>query len=205
VAHEFFKKVCGDYQQNVRMILTEETHYSIGQCTMESSRALNEEPVFGQTGGGNEVAGTRFTKPTGWQSNNSSSVSKLSKAIGKPIGPNSLLKVMAGDVLNASTDYYYQSSVNNNNNSFVSDVINNLLAAISGSSVTNAATKGATTAIGNNLNGNVPFSNITNPNQYSNDNLPRAYLNVLFFDERFNYVEEGSAFIRTFLSADHNF
>ncbi len=90
---------------------------------METSRAANEEPVFGQTGGGNEVATTRFATPSGWQSNSSGSVSKLSKAIGKPIVPNGLLKVMAGDEINATTQYYYTGTVSNNNNSFVSDVV----------------------------------------------------------------------------------
>jgi hypothetical protein len=37
-----------DYQQNVRMILTQETHSSFGTATMETARAGVEEPVFGQ-------------------------------------------------------------------------------------------------------------------------------------------------------------
>jgi RHS repeat-associated protein len=191
-----------DYQENIGMILSEESHYSLGQCTMETSRAANEEPVFGQTGGGNEVATTRFTKPTGWTSNTSNSVSKLSKAIGKPIGPNSLLKVMAGDVVNASTQYYYGGAVTNNNNSFVGDVVNNLLLAITGSNVTSATTKAGTTGIGSNLNGSTPFANITDPHKNTTDNYPRAYLSVLFFDERFNFVEEGSSYARTMQAGD---
>jgi hypothetical protein len=59
-AYDYFIR---DYQENVRMILTEETHYSVGQCTMETARAANEEPVFGQTGGANEVVATRDGKP----------------------------------------------------------------------------------------------------------------------------------------------
>ncbi len=191
-----------DYQENVRMILTEESHFSMGKCTMETSRASNEEPVFGQTGGGNEVATTRFSTPSGWQSNSSGSVSKLSKAIGKPIGPNGLLKVMAGDEINATTQYYYTGTVSNNNNSFVSDVVNNLISAITGSNAATSAAKGSTAGIGANLNGSVPFANFTDPNKNSNDNYPRAYLSVLFFDERFNFIEEGSAIARTMQAGD---
>lgn len=33
-AYDYFIR---DYQENVRMILTEETHFSSGQCTMERS------------------------------------------------------------------------------------------------------------------------------------------------------------------------
>jgi len=62
------------------MILTEETHYSVNLCTEEPGRYSNEEPVFGQVGGANEVATTRFGKPPGWYSNSSSAVAKLSLA-----------------------------------------------------------------------------------------------------------------------------
>jgi hypothetical protein len=57
-----------DYQGNVRMILTEETHNGGNSCTMETARAANEEPVFGQVDAGgipsaaNEVK-ARFAKP----------------------------------------------------------------------------------------------------------------------------------------------
>ena len=60
-----------DYQKNVRMILTEETHQSTSVCTMETKRASIEDAVFGQPGAGNEVEATRYPKPMGWQSNTS--------------------------------------------------------------------------------------------------------------------------------------
>ncbi len=50
-----------DYQENVRMILTEEVHIGSNVCTMETNRAANEEPVFGKVdangnpSSGNEV------------------------------------------------------------------------------------------------------------------------------------------------------
>ena len=54
-----------DYQQNVRMILTEETHQSSSTATMETSRANTEDAVFGQPGGANEVEATRKPLPAG--------------------------------------------------------------------------------------------------------------------------------------------
>jgi len=193
-----------DYQENVRMILTEETHTSLNKGTMETGRAANEEPVFGQPGAGNEVATTRFPISSipgqstggGWQSNTSSSVSKLSKLSGHTIGPNSLLKVMAGDTLNASADYYYPTPVSNNSNSLVADVVNNLVMAISGSAATSSTVKGATSGISTNLNGSVPFANAADPDKTTTDNIPRAYLNIMFFDERFNFVAENSTAVR---------
>jgi len=100
---------------------------------------------------------------------------------------------MAGDVLNARADYYYQSPVTNNNNSLVIDV---LVQAISGSSVTNANVKGGTAGITTNLNGNLPFASISDPNKGTTDNIPRSYLNIMFFDERFNFVPENSTAVR---------
>lgn len=193
-----------DYQQNVRMILTEETHTGINACTMETSRATNEEPVFGQTGTGNEVVQTRFaisgipgqTTGGGWHSNTSSSVSRLSKLTGHTVGPNSLLKVMGGDVINAMASYYYPAAVNNNNNPLVSDIIGALVQTISTSTVTPTLVHGNTGNISSNLTASAPFSTITDPDKATTDHIPRAYLNIVFFDERFNFVQEGSTAVR---------
>jgi RHS repeat-associated protein len=186
-----------DYQQNVRMILTEETHSSYGTASMEDSRAGSEEPVFGQTGGANEVNTTRVNTPSGWGSNSSGRVSQLSKSTGHTVGPNSLLKVMAGDEISSSAQYYYQSPVTNNNNSLVSDIVTSLIQAISGNAAASHATEAGTAGISSNLNtSGGPLATIADPHQYTGDNIPRAYLNILFFDERFNFVGENSTLAR---------
>ncbi len=185
-----------DYQQNVRMILTEETHYGINECTMESARAANEEPVFGQQGTGNEVALTRIGNPPGWSSNTSNSVSKLGKLTGHTIGPNSLLKVMAGDMINARADYYYEAPVTNNTNPLIGDIVASLVNAISGSPATPDIVHGNTGNISSDLNASVPFQSIADPDKSGSGNIPRAYLNVMFFNERFEFVEENSTALR---------
>lgn len=178
------------------MILTEETHYGINEATMELDRAVNEEPYFGQQGGSNEVATTRFAKPGGWNANASSSVSKLSKLTGHTIGPNSLLKVMAGDVINAKADYYYPGPVTNNNNPLIADIVAALVNAITGSPAASGAIHGGTSNISSDLNASVPFKSIADPHQTGAGNIPRAYLNIMFFNERFEFVEEGSTAFR---------
>ena len=185
-----------DYQENVRMILTQETHYGINEATMEPERAGSEEPYFGQQGSSNEVAATRIAKPGGWNANTSSSVSKLSKLTGHTIGPNSLLKVMAGDVLSAKADYYYPGPVTNNNNSQIADIVTGLIQAITGSPAVNPIVHGSTTNISSDLNASVPFQSIADPDKNATDNIPRAYLNIMFFNERFEFVEEGSMALR---------
>ena len=47
------------------------------------------------------------------------------------------------------------------------------------------------------LNGNVPFTNLVAPDQTNSTGTnPKAYLSVIFFDERFNVVSEGSTALR---------
>ncbi|HZH97089.1 MAG TPA: hypothetical protein VEY06_14455, partial [Flavisolibacter sp.] len=196
-----------DYQENVRMILTEGIHTGSNQATMETSRAGNEEPFFGQTGTANEVAQTRFavsgipgqTTGDGWQHPDiGAQVSRLGKLVGKKTGPNSLLKVMAGDKISATAIYYYKNAAENvGSSTLVNDVLGTLVSAILGSGATTAITKGAATNISNNLGANLPFSSVVAPNaNNANDNIPKAYLTVLFFNERFEFVEEGSSFKR---------
>lgn len=206
-----------DYLSNVRMVLTEERHVGCNICTMEVERAPNEEPIFGKTDANgvpladNEVA-ARFpvndipgqTTGNGWQNNDiGSHVAKLYKgrrgANGRDMGPGSLLKVMAGDNISATTIYYYQNPVfnNTNNTSAINSILSSLTAAISSSGATSSVAHGAASNITNNLSSNVQFTNITSPDAGNPSGTnPKAYLSVLFFDERFNFVAEGSTTAR---------
>ncbi len=197
-----------DYQGNVRMILTEETHIGSNTCTMESARATNEEPVFGQVDNNgtptsaNEVA-ARFpvssipgqSSSNGWNDNTiGSHVSRIGALASSKVGPNTLLKVMAGDEVSARTIYYYKNpaSHNSNNNEILGALVNALTAVLSTSGATTSVVKGEVTTIQSNLNTiNTPLYYDTSPDATTSDNKPKAYLSVLFFDERFNYVDGG--------------
>ena len=96
---------------NVRTTITEEINKASSVCTMEDANATvkqNEEALFGNVTG-NEVVATRFIKPVAWTANTTAKVSKLQSPDGTATktGPNVLLRVMAGDLINATTDYYY--------------------------------------------------------------------------------------------------
>lgn len=179
-----------DYQQNVRMILTEEVHTASNTATMEPDRAVLEESIFGQAGSNNEVAVTRYTPvPAGWTGNTSSNVSRLGTISGHNIGPNTLQKVMAGDNVSATVQYYHQGTAGGNNTNFVPTVLGSLLQAISsGSSVGNLVKDNAGN-ITSNLGGVTGFVNALQPNGSNPPgNVPQAFLTVIFFDERFNFI-----------------
>lgn len=142
-----------DYQENVRMILTEEQHLGSNQCTMETTRSTVEEPLFGQPGTGNEVVQTRFAVAsipgqsggTGWNNANiGAQVSRIGKLATKKTGPNALLKVMAGDQVSSTVLYYYKSAVVNTttSNGLAADVLLSLGQAITGSPITSDLAKG---------------------------------------------------------------
>lgn len=179
-----------DYQQNVRMILTEELHTASNTATMELSRAALEESIFGQAGGNNEVLATRWDTPPGWSGNTTAKVSRTGTLSGHNVGPNVLQKVMAGDNINATVQYYHQGIAGGNSNTMVNTVLVSLLQAISGGSGTANLVKNNAGNITSQLGGVGGFINAVQPNG-SNPagNIPQAFLTVLFFDERFNFIE----------------
>ncbi|HEY4289739.1 MAG TPA: polymorphic toxin-type HINT domain-containing protein [Puia sp.] len=209
-AYDFFVR---DMQHNTRVILTEETHVGSNSCTMEMERAGNEEPLFGKVDANgapssdNEVK-QRFLVTSipgqssggGWQNPAIGHyVSQLGNLVGKKIGPNALLKVMAGDRISAQSIYYYQDPVVNSSGgtSLVTDLISSLGSAIGGSGITSGLMHASAAGIVSPLTGSVPFSAIVDPDAANAaGNNPKAYMTVLFFDERFNFIGEGSTSAR---------
>jgi RHS repeat-associated protein len=168
-------------------ILTEEIHSASNTATMETNRSVLEESIFGQTGANNEVATTRFDKPPGWTGNSSAKVSRT--GTGRNIGPNTLQKVMAGDMINATAQYYHQGTASGNSSTMVNTVLTSLVQAITGSGGTGALVKGNTGSISTQLSGMGGFVNAVQPNGSNpTSTTPQAFLTVLFFDERFNII-----------------
>ena len=186
---------------NIRMVLTEEYHQQQMLCSMEATppvRKNEEEATFGNTTN-NEVANTRYsTTSLPWQP--SPYVSKLiyvNPGVQPPttIGPNTILKVMAGDILNGTAKYYYQSSgqSNNINNNIIANIANSLFGFLQNPGNVSGVIKDN---VSNNFlssNGGPlqPFLTNNNPPP-SNTKTPKAFLNYIFFDEQFRYVKESS-------------
>lgn len=178
-----------DYQQNVRMVLTEEVHVAMNTATMETAREALEESIFGQAGANNEVELTRFDTPPGWSGNSSAKVSRTGTLSGRPVGPNTLQKVMAGDKINATVLYYHQGSAGGNNSNMLNTVLGSLGQAISGGGAVNSLVKDNVSNITGQLGGTNGFINAVQPGGSNpQGTTPQAFLTVIFFDERFNFI-----------------
>ena len=184
-----------DHLGNTRMVLTEQTDFSMYAATMESANAAKENALF------SNIEETRTAKPVGYpsgQDQNEFTAKLNAKSGGKKIGPSLVLKVMAGDTIQLSAQAFYKSQGPSNNKvaTPVEDMVADLAAAFSTSTQESSIHGNAQQA------GNSPFTS----NFYSNDyqrlkerdqdpnqpDKPKAYLNFVLFDEQFNLVESGS-------------
>jgi RHS repeat-associated protein len=192
---EFFIK---DNLQSVRMVLTEETHSEYNDCTMETANNSYEEKMFGQVDangnpitGSNEVILTRKDKATfapGWTSNTSANVSRL-KQDDQKLGPNMMLKVMGGDVINAQANYYYTGTVDNTGSSgLLGSILTNLVTTLTNTPPTQQM-HGSASVITTNYSQNPgDLGGFLSSQNNGGSTTPQAYLNVVFFDENFNFV-----------------
>ncbi len=184
-----------DNLSNTRMVLTEEYHQQQMLCSMEDANAnvkAEEESTFSNAPNNNELVNTRIGTPSQWTGNSTLKVSKLLNSGVSQIGPNAILKVMAGDKIMGQVKYFYQAGGSSQNNSVLNNVVSSLLWAIGGSPnatsiIKNNITQGYLSGLGGPVNS---FFN-TQPAP-GNGNTPKAYLNYIFFDEQFRYVSEGS-------------
>jgi RHS repeat-associated protein len=197
---EYFIK---DHLCNVRMVLTEEVQTETYRAYMETAYAAFEEAVFGKVilnpnntitiPLDNEVQRAR-TSNAGvaipWTGNTTEFV-RLSAASGKSMGPNILLKVMAGDMITTRASYFYNANnAGAGASTPLSSAVTSLIAALTGSNATGLG-KVLHTDINANLNaGGGEFANFINSTQPGTgpSNAPKAYLNVVFLDEQFKFI-----------------
>jgi RHS repeat-associated protein len=186
-----------DQQGNTRMVLTEEKHRRFDYCSMEygGSNQTYEQNEFGKaTGTNSEVYITRSDKPLEWTANSSLQVAKLGGPGGnfKKIGPNKLIKVMAGDRLDMVVDYYIRPNPTvSPAPGIVSDLANLIASVVGANSGTTSSSHSFNTDPIKVPGTNNTFGNINTllNNQPNNINMPKAYLTWLFFDENFNLVD----------------
>lgn len=189
---EYFVK---DHLASTRMVLTEEVQKEFYKATMELSAQSLESPLFGtvdnlgQPTSANEWIRTRMDNSP-WPGNNSGVAKLTASDPSRKIGPNMILKVMAGDVISTSTSYFYY----NNNSSGGGSPVNSLLSSLVGSlSSPKVGPIGHANAglVNSSLTNNVPLNDfINNQPNYGNPNAPKAYLNIIFLDEQFKFIDK---------------
>ena len=186
--YDYFLK---DHLGNIRMVLTDEKDTAIYYpLTFEDVQSNLQNQIWeNKTGASINIASIR-TSSTGnfGSATGNGAYSILTRKSTGAIGAAKLLKVMSGDRIHALLDYYY--SVANANNAGASGIISlvaNLASAITSSGQVALDLKNGASSIASGLNSNsslVSLLNTPNNNAGSN-NAPKAYLNILFFDERF--------------------
>lgn len=202
-----------DHLGNVRMVITDElrnTAYTIlgfenDDAGTPLTNELNDQNAQWENGSGTSinVTGVRSVRPSGMGTagTNGSYVREIKRSTGA-IGAGKLLKVMAGDRIHAKVDYYYtvsNSAANNVNSNPLNSFVNSLISVFSVNSQVSGALKGNATAITNSLSANTGFTSVINPapGTSGSNEAPKAYLNILFFDDQFKYDPTSSLVIKT--------
>ncbi len=196
--YDYFIK---DHLGNVRMVLTEEQKQDLyPMASLEPSKVATEENYYDiQTG--NIVDKSAATGITDYANNNgisnnpsdpsfeatnSSKLYSLNSA-GTKMGLGITLKVMAGDKIDVfGKSYYFQNTSSTSGNSPIA--VLDLLAAFLGSPSSPLSAHGLTATDLNTPSGILGIQSlITNQESQSNANpaKPRAFINVIFFDEQF--------------------
>jgi RHS repeat-associated protein len=96
--------------------------------------------------------------------------------------------------LHVKVDYYIPNDATDNSNA---DGIGSIIAILANLINNNIPVlHGAGNAIKGNLETSVPFTNFLSPQSGSGGSMPKAYLNILFFDEQFRFVSSGSEIVQ---------
>lgn len=193
--YDYFEK---DHLGNIRIVLTEQSDFSMYLASMEQESAAKENALF------SNVESSRSAKPAGYPEDNSvtkvnSSVAKLNATNpDRKIGPSLVIKVMAGDTIRIGARAFYKSQgpVKNKKARLAEDMVTALAAAF-GNSGTSAPGAHASRSTNN-----TPFTADFYNNQYQHlkekdpqenvNGRPKAYVNFVLFDEQFKLVEENS-------------
>lgn len=189
LVHDYFIK---DHLGNTRMTLTEATEVVEYRASMETGTSQGvdmqnyEESLFLNLSAvrssleplGNTTNVPDITDDKSARLNGSNSSTR--------IGPAKMMVVSAGDQINVSVDSYHAGSYSNtgyHNQTTVKAALSTVLG-------TGAANATEATGISSIVNG-LPTSTAVFVGGDGNQTRPKAYLNVLIFDQDFEYVDGG--------------
>jgi RHS repeat-associated protein len=189
----FYDYFVTDHLGNVRMVLTEERDTSIyPQVAFEDGTTTNEQ-VYYEKAGDQRTArpGPFYTSGT-----NGDKVQLLRKST-QSIGVGKFLKVMAKDRLHIKVDYYAVNDATDNSDAHGQNALIAILTDLLNASPITAGMHGSGSTITGNLNNPGAFTTFISPqNGSGGTSMPKAYLNIVFFDEQFRFVGTNSEIIQ---------
>jgi RHS repeat-associated protein len=202
-AYDFFEK---DHLGNTRVVLTQEQDTANYIATMEYQYRGTELQLFGNIAN-TSAAWTSMPNESQNIPNNirylytspNDSVSKVdsSNGSGHTIGPNLLLKVMAGDTIMPSVQCYFVSNTLTTTNSSLNSVLVSLATGIMGTAT--GASEGSLSGYESTTGpvyGSIN-SFLTNKDTGRTVLFPKSYLNWILLDDQFNYVSASSGAVPT--------
>ena len=182
--YDYFIK---DHLGNVRMVLTDENRTDqYGPVTFEGGNLNSEKLNY------NNVEMHREPQAA-FSSGSGNTAQLLSKTIGS-IGVGKLLKVMAEDRVHATVDYYIPSAtIDNSFANGINSLVTSITSLLSAAGAP-AVLKNSSSVITSGLNSSTSSAYLFMAPQGSSSQtlLPKAYLNILFFDEQFKFVSQNS-------------
>lgn len=189
VIYDYFIK---DHLGNVRMILTSESRTDMyPAATMELANVTIEQTYY------SNLPETRVDLPSGYPTiSGNSKVAMVSgndqgDPAGIKIGPAILLKVMAGDSFNVTVNSWWK---NTSSPGTPASPYNDLLAALSTGLGGQAGAHNSSGQFLSSSELSNSVVNFLNSQSGYNSSLPKAFLNWVLLDERFNYVSSSSGF-----------
>lgn len=181
-----------DHLGNSRMVLTEEqlsTPYIA--ATLEPATITNESTYYGN------LSSTQYAKPSWFTDpmySGNTKVARLKNAAGiQKIGPNMILKVMAGDMYNirVASGWSSSSSATNNSTNVLTDLMSlltNQLANKSGGKASQAELQNSSSGLNTGITGFMG-------QQTTQGTKPKAYINWVLLDEQFRITKNANGLI----------
>lgn len=196
-----------DHMNNIRMVLTEETQLdaypllSFEGAAGSAEVQLQDLNYENKAGNSIAVTSSRAAWPAVYKTNNPAPAGtvndygmQVKKSTGA-IGAAKLLKVMSGDRLHVKVDYWYDvPNANNTGANGLQSIVASLLGALTTSAAPSELIKGGVSAVTTDLNNNADLGALlnTSPATSGANQAPRAYLNVVFFDEQMKFDKVNS-------------
>jgi RHS repeat-associated protein len=190
-----------DHLGNIRMVLTEEQKTdAYPAATMETETIATESLYYGN------LPNTQTNKPSWFNDplyTTNYKVARIKNEDGSSrIGPNIMLKVMAGDKFNVRVAGGWRSKLDNTTgtpNVILSQLLGLVLngfASTSGGKVSLQDLQNNSTGITSDLTSFINSQGSTDPN------YPKSYLNWILFDEQFKMVGSSSGFTQVGASGE---